>query len=172
MRFAIAAALAVLLSCSGPQSAPPPPPPAADAAVRPTGDRGAPPDAAPAPPPDAAPQSPPDAAAALPPDAAPSPAPLADIRAARNWRKGQAPDFARCLRAEQCKSGICEGEGCDDQHPGTCRPLMEGCGQMAVQYCGCDGKSFSSSPCPRRRYRSRGAWCPEDPNPYKRPAGR
>ncbi len=73
-------------------------------------------------------------------------------KAASQWKRGEAPDYASCLRGDQCRSGVCEGEGCDAAHPGTCRPAGEGCAQMAVQYCGCDGKSFGSSPCPGRRY--------------------
>jgi hypothetical protein len=77
-------------------------------------------------------------------------------KAATQWKRGEAPDFASCVRADQCRSGVCEGEGCDDAHPGTCMPAMRGCGQSAVQYCGCDGKSFGSNPCPGRRYAHRG----------------
>jgi hypothetical protein len=79
---------------------------------------------------------------------------------AAQWKPGEAPDYASCLRDNQCKSGICEGLGCDDAHPGTCQPQGRGCPQVAVQYCGCDGKSFASDPCPGVRYRNRGRGCP------------
>jgi hypothetical protein len=73
-------------------------------------------------------------------------------KTATQWKRGEAPDFASCVRADQCKSGVCEGEGCDATHPGTCQPAGRGCPQNVVQYCGCDGKSFASNPCPGRRY--------------------
>ncbi|MCC6663828.1 MAG: hypothetical protein IT375_08795 [Polyangiaceae bacterium] len=82
---------------------------------------------------------------------------------AKTWGRGAAPDGAPCLRASQCKSGVCEGPGCDDAHPGTCQPAMRGCGQSAVQYCGCDGRLFSSNPCPGVRFAMAGQ-CPIDPS--------
>jgi len=65
-----------------------------------------------------------------------------------------------CTAASDCESGVCEGLGCDDAHPGTCAPVQRKCTMEATPYCGCDGKTFAGSfACPGRRYASRGA-CP------------
>jgi hypothetical protein len=78
---------------------------------------------------------------------------------------GSVADGGACLRAEDCSSGICEGEGCDDAHPGKCVPSDRMCTRDARSYCGCDGKTFvGSGSCPERRYRSASA-CEGDPGP-------
>ncbi len=73
-----------------------------------------------------------------------------------DWKPGTAPDGARCLRAEQCVSGICEGEGCGAEG-GTCAARMRACTKDLRPYCGCDGKTFrTSGSCPGRRFAHRG----------------
>ncbi|HEX7704623.1 MAG TPA: hypothetical protein VF403_27975 [Kofleriaceae bacterium] len=70
------------------------------------------------------------------------------------------PDGDSCLGSAECASGVCEGMGCDDQHPGTCARAQRICTRDARPYCGCDGKQFTASgTCPRQRFASRGA-CP------------
>lgn len=65
-----------------------------------------------------------------------------------------------CLTGSDCASGICEGQGCDDAHPGTCAPADRMCTRDARAYCGCDGQTFTGSgSCAGKRYASAGA-CP------------
>lgn len=62
-----------------------------------------------------------------------------------------------CLTPEDCESGICEGEGCDDEHPGTCQPRQRMCTRDLRPYCGCDDETFrTSGSCPGRRFAHRG----------------
>lgn len=64
-------------------------------------------------------------------------------------------DGADCAKGDECKSGTCEGEGCTT---GKCVPSTRMCTRDLVQYCGCDGKTFSASgSCPGRLYRKKGA---------------
>ncbi|MGE0395456.1 MAG: hypothetical protein AB7T06_01925 [Kofleriaceae bacterium] len=124
------ALLAVLfVACSSPSKPPTPTP------VEPTPVEPAPSDAA------AVEQTPPiDAAPVI--DAAPA----------------LAADGASCLKGEDCASGVCEGEGCGDDQPGTCAPAQRGCTKDLRAYCGCDGKTFKTSgSCPKQRYASKGA---------------
>jgi hypothetical protein len=70
-------------------------------------------------------------------------------------RKGE-PDGAPCLVGPECASGVCEGEGCSDDRPGTCAPRSRACTKDLRQYCGCDGKAFGASgTCPGRRFAAR-----------------
>jgi hypothetical protein len=72
--------------------------------------------------------------------------------------QGAAADGAACLKNEDCASGTCEGQGCDDAHPGVCAPKTRACTRDLRPYCGCDGKTFSTSgTCPGRRYQAKGA---------------
>lgn len=88
-------------------------------------------------------------------DAAPAPAPKPPALIA---------DGASCLRGEECASGVCEGEGCFDETPGTCAPAQRGCTKDLRSYCGCDGVTFKTSgSCPKRRYEAKGA-CPAGGN--------
>ena len=65
---------------------------------------------------------------------------------------------AACSKGDDCKSGMCEGLGCD-KGP-TCVAADRMCTRDLVSYCGCDGKTFSGSgSCPGRPYRAKGA-CP------------
>jgi hypothetical protein len=71
-----------------------------------------------------------------------------------------AADGGSCLKHADCASGVCEGEGCSDDKPGTCAPAQRGCTRDLRSYCGCDGKTFKGSgSCPRQRYEAKGA-CP------------
>jgi len=68
------------------------------------------------------------------------------------------PDGAPCLTALDCTSGICEGQGCTDDRRGRCISRSRACTADAIQYCGCDGQTFTSSgSCPGRRFAARGA---------------
>jgi hypothetical protein len=70
---------------------------------------------------------------------------------------GGGADGSPCLAASDCTSGICEGEGCGDDQPGTCMPTARMCTKDLRAYCGCDGQTFhSSGSCPGQRYASRG----------------
>jgi hypothetical protein len=70
-------------------------------------------------------------------------------------RRGE-PDGAPCLVGPECASGVCEGEGCTDDRPGTCAPRARACTRDLRQYCGCDGKTFGASgTCPGRRFAAR-----------------
>jgi len=62
-----------------------------------------------------------------------------------------------CLRNEDCDSGVCEGQGCGDDQPGTCAAPDRMCTRDAALYCGCDGQPFrASGSCPGQRYASKG----------------
>lgn len=75
-----------------------------------------------------------------------------------------AADGASCLQHADCASGVCEGEGCTDDKPGTCAPAQRGCTKDLRSYCGCNGKTFKSSgSCPRQRYETKAA-CPTGGN--------
>jgi hypothetical protein len=90
-------------------------------------------------------------AAPAEPDAAPVP-----IDAAPALRA----DGESCFAATDCASGVCEGQGCGDQQPGTCAPAQRACTRDLRPYCGCDGKTFrTSGSCPGRRYHAKGE-CP------------
>jgi hypothetical protein len=69
-------------------------------------------------------------------------------------------DGASCLAAEECESGVCEGEGCGADQPGTCMPKSRACTRDLRPYCGCDGQTFrTSGSCPGKRFSAR-AECP------------
>ena len=87
---------------------------------------------------------------------APSPKPARpEDGSAAGDRKGE-PDGAPCLVGPECASGVCEGEGCSEDRPGTCAPRSRACTKDLRQYCGCDGKSFGASgTCPGRRFAAR-----------------
>jgi len=69
-------------------------------------------------------------------------------------------DGASCLEAADCASGLCEGQGCGADAPGTCAPKTRGCTRDMRSYCGCDGVTFQTSgSCPGRRFSARDA-CP------------
>ncbi|HLL21111.1 MAG TPA: hypothetical protein VK427_03220 [Kofleriaceae bacterium] len=62
-------------------------------------------------------------------------------------------DGSPCLTADECTSGVCEGQGCGDSTPGTCAAKSRPCTRDLRTYCGCDGKTFQASgSCPLRRY--------------------
>jgi len=71
--------------------------------------------------------------------------------------QGVAAEGQPCDESTECGDGLfCDGpEGCDVSW--TCQP-MRPCTRDLVQYCGCDGESFSGSgTCPTRPFASRGA---------------
>lgn len=71
---------------------------------------------------------------------------------------GIRPDGATCFVAEDCASGVCEGQGCSETRPGTCAPAQRACTRDLRPYCGCDGVTFrTSGSCPGRRYASASA---------------
>lgn len=68
-------------------------------------------------------------------------------------------DGEACETAEQCSSGICEGQGCGSME-GICAPKARMCTRDWRAYCGCDGVTFNASgSCPGARYATKGA-CP------------
>ncbi|MCA9711788.1 MAG: hypothetical protein KDK70_38485, partial [Myxococcales bacterium] len=70
---------------------------------------------------------------------------------------GGGADGASCLAASDCQSGVCEGQGCGDDQPGTCVPQSRMCTRDLQAYCGCDGATFrTSGSCPGQRYAARG----------------
>lgn len=71
---------------------------------------------------------------------------------------GALAEGAACTSGAECQSGICEGIGCGDDAPGTCKAKSRPCTYDLVPFCGCDGKTFqSSSVCPGQRYERTGA---------------
>jgi hypothetical protein len=83
------------------------------------------------------------------PTAAPAPAPAPPAKLA---------DGASCASADQCSSGVCEGQGCDDKSLGKCVPQMRRCTRDHATFCSCTGQTFhGSSRCPGQRYASKGA---------------
>ncbi len=70
---------------------------------------------------------------------------------------GTVPDGGSCLKAEDCENGICEGEGCTDDKPGTCMGKMRRCTRDRRPFCGCDGETFwGSGTCQNVRYETTG----------------
>jgi len=65
------------------------------------------------------------------------------------------PDGEYCFKGADCKSGICEGEGCGPNQPGTCSPKYRICDDDDKRkYCICDGQTkILVSTCPDMRYR-------------------
>lgn len=138
---------AALLACA-------PNPPTPPAAANPTE-----PAAAPAPAAEPAPT-------AAPVDPAPAPAEPAPVAPATDPAPtlpsepptALAAAGSACLAAADCASGVCEGEGCGDDTPGTCAPDRRACTRDARPYCGCDGATFvAGGNCPLRRYAHKGA---------------
>lgn len=69
-----------------------------------------------------------------------------------------AADGASCRVATDCASGVCEGEGCTDDAPGTCVAAARACTKDFRTYCGCDGVTFhGSGSCPGARFAHREA---------------
>ena len=100
---------------------------------------------APANPPPSTPPPPPSDPSAPP---TPEPPVSGDLKA----------DGASCLEAADCASGVCEGQGCGADAPGTCAPKARGCTRDMRAYCGCDGVTFhTSGSCPGKRFSARDA---------------
>ena len=71
------------------------------------------------------------------------------------------PVGAPCLAASECDSGVCEGQGCGSDQPGTCAARARGCTRDLRSYCGCDGQTFrASGSCPGQRFSARAACAP------------
>jgi hypothetical protein len=69
-----------------------------------------------------------------------------------------------CLSNADCNGGVCEGEGCGDDQPGTCKPADRMCTRDSRPYCGCDGQTFrGSGTCPGQRYAHAGECAPAGP---------
>lgn len=65
-------------------------------------------------------------------------------------------DGERCASADQCASGLCEGQGCKGES-GVCVSRKRMCTNDLRPYCGCDGETFrTSGSCPGRLYAHRG----------------
>lgn len=61
-------------------------------------------------------------------------------------------DGASCLTGSDCASGTCEGVGCGDDTPGTCKSQLRLCTMDMRPMCDCEGNNFeASSTCPGRR---------------------
>ena len=73
---------------------------------------------------------------------------------------GACPRGASCTAAAPCVDGACEGggpAGCEVTATWSCREGIA-CTDDAVEYCGCDDRTFTaSSTCPDRPYRHPGA---------------
>lgn len=96
---------------------------------------------------------------AAPPTPEDTPAPTATPAPTPTPAAGKA-DGETCLAAADCASGICEGQGCDDDTPGTCKSAARMCSMDLQPYCGCDGETFQASgTCPGRRFEAKGV-CP------------
>ncbi len=68
--------------------------------------------------------------------------------------KGKAIGEA-CAKPDDCKSGVCEGEGCSTGP--KCVDASRICTRDLVSFCGCDGTTFSGSgSCPGRPYKTKG----------------
>lgn len=81
---------------------------------------------------------------------------IPDTGNAADWKKpnpnGKA-DGASCSKPDDCKSGICEGEGCGADTKAVCVTDARPCTRDLRTYCGCDGKTFGGSgSCPGRMY--------------------
>jgi hypothetical protein len=66
-------------------------------------------------------------------------------------------DGAACASGADCDSGVCEGQGCGARQLGKCVAKTRMCTMDAATYCGCDGKTFTSSgSCPGQRFENKG----------------
>lgn len=66
-----------------------------------------------------------------------------------------ATEGASCKKADDCQSGICEGEGCGGES--KCAASRRRCTRDLVSYCGCDGVTFQNSgSCAGRPFKKRG----------------
>ncbi len=79
------------------------------------------------------------------------------------YEEGKLADGEICLSHDDCGSGICEGEGCDDENPGTCVSKLRACTRDMRGFCDCEGVSFTaSSSCPAQRYAHKGPCRPDE----------
>jgi hypothetical protein len=71
--------------------------------------------------------------------------------------RSELADGAKCAESTECKSGVCEGQGCGSEPTGTCAPAKRRCTKDRRAYCGCDGQTFfGSGTCPGARYSAAG----------------
>jgi hypothetical protein len=85
---------------------------------------------------------------ATPTPAKPAPAPAGNPEG--------KPDGEACSGSKECKSGVCEGQGCGF-NVGKCMPQNRMCTRDLVKYCGCNGETFGASgSCPGRLFKARG----------------
>ncbi len=90
-----------------------------------------------------------------PPSGAPAPIPPGP-GPGTGYQSG-APLGGACDDGSDCASGLCEGQGCGAAG-GRCADPGRVCTADAVEYCGCDGVTFTgSSGCPGGRYEKAGA---------------
>lgn len=93
------------------------------------------------------PEPPPTAGGSPPPPHTDPPPPAGQL----------AADGESCTSGDDCESGLCEGEGCGADQPGSCVSRQRACTRDLRTYCGCDGQTFQGSgSCPNRRYAGRG----------------
>jgi len=79
----------------------------------------------------------------------------------RNYNKDLKGDAESCLKHTECRSRVCEGQGCTDDKPGKCMPQMRACTRDRRPFCGCDGQTFwGSSSCINQRYEAPGECAP------------
>ena len=82
-----------------------------------------------------------------------------DSGSASDWNKPNANGKANgeaCSKPDDCKSGVCEGEGCETGP--KCVDPNRACTRDLVAYCGCNGKGFATSgSCAGRPFKKRGA---------------
>ncbi len=104
-----------------------------------------------------APESEPDQGSQVPGGAVdPGPGPVPSEPSADDGG-GPPPTATTCLSNADCNGGVCEGQGCGDDQPGTCAPAQRACTRDSRPYCGCDGQTFrSSGSCPGARYAHEG----------------
>jgi hypothetical protein len=87
----------------------------------------------------------------------PGPDPAADGGVTPADGGAETPSAVTCLSDADCDGGVCEGQGCDGDEPGTCAPKSRMCTRDSRAYCGCDGQTFrASGSCPGRRYAAEG----------------
>ena len=131
-----------LVACGGPAVPDPATPPAAPITVETEPQPAeAPADVEPI----AEPETPAEPEVLAEPDPQPAPSPAAP--------SGGVADGGDCLTHQDCVNGVCQGQGCADNQPGTCQPKLRRCTRDRRPFCGCDGETFwGSSTCVNQRY--------------------
>jgi hypothetical protein len=66
---------------------------------------------------------------------------------------GKLADGTACASADECNSGVCEGQGCTQAQLGKCVARVRPCTRDLRTFCSCKGVTFQgSSSCPGQRY--------------------